>query len=211
MFKTSIKSSTLLIGTWVSFTFTACTENNQGATTTETTAQEQEAGNEGVPSNQEVVQTPDYSSASAPVKEQVGQVLDGYMQLKDALVSSDPGAAQERARSVQEAAAKVDLDNLAGEQRQFAEERLDVIKRSTAIIAGATDVGAQRERLEPLSEAVFALTKAFGASDQTLYYQHCPMALDNTGGYWVSTSSEIRNPYFGESMLTCGSNEEVLN
>jgi Cu(I)/Ag(I) efflux system membrane fusion protein len=68
-----------------------------------------------------------------------------------------------------------------------------------------------REHLELLSEATFSLTKAFGTTDQKLYYQHCPMANQDQGGYWLSAQKEIRNPYFGKAMLECGSTEEVLN
>ncbi len=74
----------------------------------------------------------------------------------------------------------------------------------------AANAGAQRENLELLSEATFSLTKAFGANEETLYYQHCPMANNNQGAYWLSSNKEIRNPYFGEKMLNCGSTEEVL-
>ncbi|NNC61403.1 MAG: DUF3347 domain-containing protein, partial [Eudoraea sp.] len=34
---------------------------------------------------------------------------------------------------------------------------------------------------------------------------HCPMANSNKGADWLSSSKEIRNPYYGEAMLTCGS------
>jgi hypothetical protein len=30
------------------------------------------------------------------------------------------------------------------------------------------------------------------------------MALNNTGGYWLSSEEKILNPYFGDKMLKCG-------
>jgi len=36
------------------------------------------------------------------------------------------------------------------------------------------------------------------------------MAFDGKGGYWLSNSKEIRNPYFGDIMLACGEVTEVL-
>ena len=30
------------------------------------------------------------------------------------------------------------------------------------------------------------------------------MANDNNGADWLSSEEEIRNPYFGDKMLTCG-------
>jgi Cu(I)/Ag(I) efflux system membrane fusion protein len=35
------------------------------------------------------------------------------------------------------------------------------------------------------------------------------MAFD-TGAYWISDSKEIRNPYFGDAMLTCGEVKKEL-
>ena len=48
-------------------------------------------------------------------------------------------------------------------------------------------------------------------SSGTLYKQFCPMALNNEGAYWLSEVKEIRNPYFGEQMLKCGTVVETIN
>jgi Cu(I)/Ag(I) efflux system membrane fusion protein len=37
------------------------------------------------------------------------------------------------------------------------------------------------------------------------------MFNDNKGAYWLSEIEEIRNPYFGEKMLSCGETIESLN
>jgi hypothetical protein len=64
--------------------------------------------------------------------------------------------------------------------------------------------------LDMFSSSLFSLVKAFGATNQTAYYQRCPMANDNKGAYWISQEKEIRNPYYGEKMLKCGENKETL-
>jgi hypothetical protein len=46
---------------------------------------------------------------------------------------------------------------------------------------------------------------------KTVYYQFCPMMNDGNGAYWLSETRDIRNPYYGESMLTCGETVETLN
>jgi Cu(I)/Ag(I) efflux system membrane fusion protein len=43
------------------------------------------------------------------------------------------------------------------------------------------------------------------APDQQFYIQNCPMTNNNNGAFWISTDKEIRNPYYGDAMLTCGS------
>lgn len=214
-----IQRITFAVAVMVAFTFTACAEKQQEATGT---VQDQHEGmnhgnvdhsgmNHDQMTTKEVVETPDYTSVADPVKAQVATLVDSYMRLKDALVASDAQTAKTEAASVVAAAGKVDPAALEGEQQAFAQEKLEEVRQSASSIAAAGDVSAQRESLELLSEATFSLTKAFGATDQKLYYQHCPMASNNQGAYWLSSSQEIRNPYFGEQMLKCGSTEEVHN
>jgi Cu(I)/Ag(I) efflux system membrane fusion protein len=37
------------------------------------------------------------------------------------------------------------------------------------------------------------------------------MTAEDQGGYWLSEFEEIRNPYFGEAMLTCGEVRETIS
>lgn len=159
----------------------------------------------------EVVETPDFTANAEPVKAEIALLVDNYLKLKEALVAANVESAKTEAQAILAAADKVDVAALEGEQKAFAEEKLEEVKQSASKIAEANETGAQRENLEMLSEATFSLTKAFDATEQTLYYQHCPMANNSQGAYWLSSDQEIRNPYFGEKMLHCGSTEEVLN
>ena len=44
----------------------------------------------------------------------------------------------------------------------------------------------------------------------TIYIQHCPMADNNKGADWLSLNKAIKNPYFGDKMLHCGSVIKVV-
>ncbi|MEO7411842.1 MAG: hypothetical protein ABIZ81_00675 [Opitutaceae bacterium] len=69
-------------------------------------------------------------------------------------------------------------------------------------IAAADSLITAREGFKALSKHAVALI-----SGQAGYYHaHCPMVPNNEGD-WVQTSKMISNPYFGESMATCGSIE----
>ena len=46
---------------------------------------------------------------------------------------------------------------------------------------------------------------------KTVYYQFCPKAFHEKGAFLLSTIIEVRNPYFGDQMLTCGEIKETLN
>ncbi|MNG29248.1 hypothetical protein D3C84_1146450 [compost metagenome] len=54
------------------------------------------------------------------------------------------------------------------------------------------------------------LLKKAGMADAELYVHYCPMAFDNKGAVWISTTKEVRNPYFGEKMLKCGEVKETI-
>lgn len=190
------------------FTFSACSENT--TENTEATVEHTDAAQAGATQTTNVVvETPDYSNVAESMKTQISQLLSQYMILKEALVASDPNAAKASANEVLEIARAMPVATLTGDEKAYAEEKREEVVSSATQIAEANDLEAQRENFELLSEAVFSMAKAFDAADQTLYYQHCPMAMNNQGAYWLSTNSEIRNPYFGEQMLKCGSTEEV--
>ncbi|MDX5482596.1 MAG: DUF3347 domain-containing protein, partial [Hymenobacteraceae bacterium] len=158
-----------------------------------------------------VVETPDYANVAEPMKTQISQLVNQYPKLKDALVASDANATKAAANDVLTVANAMPVATLTTDEKAYAEEKRDAVVASATKIAEANDLEAQRQNLEQLSEAVFSMAKAFDAADQTLYYQHCPMALNDQGGFWLSTNEEIRNPYFGDSMLKCGSTQEVYN
>ncbi|PRY09672.1 uncharacterized protein DUF3347 [Pontibacter ummariensis] len=190
------------------FTFSACSENAETAETAVGENMDMEMPAEAEATTV-VVETPDFSSVAEPVQNQISQLVDAYLNLKEALVASDATAAKAAASNVLEIARAMPVANLEADAKAYAEEKTAKVIETAEAIAAAEEIAAQRESLEPLSEATFALTKAFNAADQTLYYQRCPMALNNKGAYWLSSNEEIRNPYFGEQMLKCGSTEEV--
>ena len=72
------------------------------------------------------------------------------------------------------------------------------------------DIGSQRKAFATFSENFYQAIKDFGLDGETAYYQYCPMAFGGSGAYWLSNIREIKNPYFGKAMLTCGETKEIL-
>lgn len=67
-------------------------------------------------------------------------------------------------------------------------------------LASADSLAVAREAFKPLSRRAVHLV-----ADQKGYYvANCPM-VEGGEGDWVQTSKTISNPYFGQSMPTCGS------
>jgi len=64
-------------------------------------------------------------------------------------------------------------------------------------------LASQRKQFIELSQEMIAVVELFGIG-QSVYHQFCPMANNNEGAGWLSFDKSIKNPYFGEVMLSCG-------
>lgn len=125
----------------------------------------------------------------------VGQVYADYITLKDALVESDEKKAGIAAGALQASL----IENSNNEAADLA-----------AKIASASSLKAQREPFNGLSIEVEKLLKSAKVSGGTIYKQYCPMANNDEGGYWFANEQSIRNPYYGDEMMTCGSVKEEI-
>jgi hypothetical protein len=81
-------------------------------------------------------------------------------------------------------------------------------KTHALAISKSQDVDDQREAFEGLSTSMIALTKA--TKPAKAYVQFCPMAGGGKGASWLSDKREVRNPYYGDKMLKCGSVKEEI-
>jgi hypothetical protein len=77
-------------------------------------------------------------------------------------------------------------------------------------IMDARNIEEQRSAYAGLSNALISRIKSAGLSAGSLYIEYCPMALNDKGGFWLSSRAEIKNPYFGDKMLSCGEIKETL-
>lgn len=148
---------------------------------------------------------------SAAFQEQLKIVFENYIVLKDALIQSDSIQVKTSASLITENLDKMDIKLLSNSnthnQWMKAENN---IKMATQAIMKTDDLKQQRDHFISLSEGLTNAVKTFGINE-TIYHQFCPMADNNKGAYWLSKEKQILNPYFGSTMLTCGSVKEVIN
>ncbi|MEO7991608.1 MAG: DUF3347 domain-containing protein [Chryseolinea sp.] len=126
----------------------------------------------------------------------VGKAYGLYIQLKDALVASK----QDEAKLISGELQKSLLIISAG--KSAATE--------AANIAYASTLADQRKAFSVLSTEISALIKANSLASGHLYLEYCPMANNNEGAYWLSNEKVIKNPYFGQAMLSCGMVKETI-
>jgi len=78
------------------------------------------------------------------------------------------------------------------------------------LIVSGGKIEDQRIAFTLFNDNFYKAIKAFSLMGKTVYYQFCPMMSNGKGAYWLSETKDIRNPYYGESMLTCGETRETL-
>ena len=150
------------------------------------------------------------AATTAPAASPVKDIVTGYLQLKNALAADNAADAAAAGKTLVAAFGKVDQSAIPAEHKAMYTDIESSSKEHAEHIAdNAGNIKHQREHFELLSKDVYDLVKAVGAG-QPLYYDFCPMYNDNKGGSWLSETEDIKNPYFGSSMLTCGAVKETL-
>jgi len=146
----------------------------------------------------------------ATFQQQLSAVFTSYVSLKDAFVATNSAQVLEAAAKVQESLSKTDMMLLTGVAHNDWMTYSGALESSLKEIQASDDIEAQRTSFSKLSDSMYKSIKAYGLGGVTAYYEFCPMAFNNQGAYWLSDAAEIRNPYFGDKMLKCGSVEEKL-
>jgi len=146
----------------------------------------------------------------AAFQNQLASVFNAYAELKDAFVASNVTVVKQKASATLSSLSAVDMKLVTGAAHNDWMAYLSPMKSALKEIASSDDLEAQRRSFSTVSDNLYKSAKAFGLGGTTAYYEYCPMAFNNEGAYWLSKQDEIRNPYFGDRMLTCGEVKEKL-
>lgn len=136
-----------------------------------------------------------------------------YLQMKEAFIKSDTALINRTAQQYDSILLKLDFDAI---------EAAEPIKMQADVLAGTISRELEALQLEPLledkrrsfqmvSDVLFDLMRTIRYTGSKIYKHYCPMAFNNNGAYWLSNSSNVVNPYFGEPMLHCGEVIDSLN
>ncbi|MEN9298403.1 MAG: hypothetical protein RLZZ429_716 [Bacteroidota bacterium] len=151
-----------------------------------------------------------FKNVDAKAAETIKQMVDNYLQMKDALAADKATDAATAAKKLASSVASLDQSLLTAEQKKvFDQYEADLNEHAEHIGQNGDNIEHQRSHFIQLSEVMYDLVKNFGAG-RPLYHDHCPMARDNQGAMWLSEVKEIKNPYFGAAMFTCGQVQEVI-
>lgn len=133
------------------------------------------------------------SYAQDTSKVQTSSLIKSYYDIKNSLVTGDAKLTASSATGFIEVLNGVDY-------KIISEGNVNALLKDATAISESKDINEQRKTFENLSLNMTELAKAVDLSDESIYQMYCPMK----DAYWLSSEKEIKNPYFGNSMLNCG-------
>ena len=129
----------------------------------------------------------------------ISKLYQNYIVIKDALVTDNSDGASKAANEFLKSASMVDY-------KVLSEGNLDTLRQDASTIAESRSIETQRESFAKLSSNMIELAKKFKMADSSVFVLYCPMQ----NASWLSAQKEVKNPFYGRSMLTCGSMKSEL-
>ena len=140
----------------------------------------------------------------------VDLIVGDYLALKNTLVKDDSKAAANAGKALY---ATLNTANTTSIDAKLEKEYTDIVddakEHAEHIGDNSGKLDHQREHFALLSKDVNDLIQTFG-TNKKLYQEYCPMYDQGKSGYWISDSKEIKNPYYGAEMLSCGRVEKEM-
>jgi len=194
----------------IALTFTACKNEQKTEDHNESESTELHDNSDGHhdndkehdEENRDIETSSDKNSATSAI-------VDGYLEIKNGLVSDDKSAATKGGESLLNAFASFNMGSLTKEQHS---EYMEIIENATeqAEHIVKSPIDHQREHFEVLSNDMNDLIALLG-TEKTLYQDFCPMANNGKGAIWLSETEEIKNPFYGSKMMKCGKMQKQIN
>lgn len=119
--------------------------------------------------------------AAPPSDPQAEAIFKEYLALHASLVAGDAGFATQHAAALSAVAAPA-----------------PALARS--LVGYPKELSAQRKQFSAISDAAIALAAQVPKAAAGLNVIYCSMAP----GRWLQRGTQVKNPYYGKDMLTCG-------
>jgi len=128
--------------------------------------------------------------------ETAAALLPSYLGLQEALANDNLDEAKQALGAMME---------ITGHRGALA-ERIHTLQGATSLDE------IRRPHFEVLSDAMIAALRDHrDLLPETVFEMFCPMVYEDKGAEWLQANDNLRNPYFGASMLKCGAVLEEWN
>jgi hypothetical protein len=129
-----------------------------------------------------------FSAAQVQASQSLKTIVGAYLQIHAQLAVDKIDGVKAPARAIAAAAAAMGKSG-------------EAVAKAAAAMDAASDLKAAREAFGPLTDAVMAAGKAENWKDvDGVKVAYCPMVNQS----WLQKEDQIRNPYYGSTMLACG-------
>ena len=166
------------------------------------------------------------SKHSNSFNESMSNAMNSYYALTEAFVNWDTAKVNSSIAEL-----KISVDNMRIPEMEkdtaalyeTAKTFWESIKAEIQGMQIDTSLYEKRESLNMLSQQLYDLLRTVKYDVAKVYYQECPMALNNyeSSAFWLSTEGDNkkrRNPYlglhdpkYGKAMLICGATRDSIN
>jgi len=133
-------------------------------------------------------------------------ILRQYLDLKNQLVESNAANAQKSAIVLNGKIENLSAQTLSEKEAKAFGSLKETLNKQAKDLSTQSDLVKQRVTFAGLSQSMIDLFKMVSVKESSLYVDYCPMKK----AYWLSTEKTIRNPYYGNAMLSCGSIKETI-
>jgi hypothetical protein len=152
-------------------------------------------------------------------------MLAEYYSLAEAFVNWDTTAINRQAGILRFSLDSLRLGEMEKDSAIFptVQTQWQTVKSEIEGLQADEDIGEKRESFNMLSQQLFDLLRIVKYDASPVYYQECPMAMNNyeSSAFWLSADvadNKRRNPYlglhdpkYGKGMLICGSTRDSLH
>jgi len=121
-----------------------------------------------------------------------------YLKIKDTLASDKTDNVIKNAKAILALVKELDAGNLTGEHKDHFQKIPEKIAVSANELSVAKKIKGMRKAFNDLSKPMAMWATIVKPAGINVAY--CSM----NPGSWLQTGKEIRNPYYGASMLKCG-------
>ncbi len=144
-----------------------------------------------------------------------GKMLDSYFQLKDQFIKENDTLITKGTEQL-----IADINAAAGVLSELKADSSIVstaktyttgIQNELTAVKQEKDIEERRKSFQVLSEQLYDLIRTVKYDRAVVYHQYCPMAFNDAGAFWLSNSSDIRNPYLPKKMLICGEVKDSID
>lgn len=155
------------------------------------------------------------SKNSIVFNQSFSKMMDDYFHLKDNFITESLPMIDVYADRLQKSTDSLKLSELKDEAAlvETAKTYVDGMIAELKGIKGEKDLKGKRKSFNMLTSNLYDLVRTVRYDREIIYHQHCPMAFTegDANAYWLSRSSDVKNPYLPKTMLTCGDVPDSLD